>query len=152
MGPSLADFHQEYLLKKRCPPDVIQKIVFQVCVALAGEDSYLIDFVSVLIDTWYCIGLHEFHIVHRDIKLGNVVLVDRSGDVERISRRIVVPKNCEVRLIDFGSATFQVRSDSKSSSPPSSIYRCENAPLTTRYRAPEQIIGNAIPTPCYVIL
>jgi dual-specificity kinase len=81
--------------------------------------------------------LHRIDLVHTDLKPENILLVDstarpyttRSGK----ERRLLV--NTEIRLIDFGSATFEKEYHS--------------AVVSTRhYRAPEIIIGSGWSFPC----
>lgn len=84
--------------------------------------------------------LHELSLVHTDLKPENILLVDaafhtvpytkRAG--QRVKRLL---NNTEIRLIDFGSATFE---DEYHSSVVS----------TRHYRAPEIILGMGWSYPC----
>ena len=76
--------------------------------------------------------LHECKLTHTDLKPENILFVSSDWEVcynpkkRRDIRRV---KNTEVRLIDFGSATFDWEHHSKVVS-------------TRHYRAPEVILGN----------
>ncbi|KOS13653.1 cmgc clk protein kinase [Malassezia pachydermatis] len=86
--------------------------------------------------------LHRLSLIHTDLKPENVLLVDSAFDVVPTSRRSNARKkrvlrNSEIRLIDFGSATF---SDEYHSGVVS----------TRHYRAPEIILGMGWSFPCDV--
>ena len=86
--------------------------------------------------------LHDLSLVHTDLKPENVLLVDASYDVVSTSRRANARKkrvlrNAEIRLIDFGSATFNDEYHS-------------GVVSTRHYRAPEIILGMGWSFPCDV--
>jgi len=75
--------------------------------------------------------LHDNHITHTDLKPENILFVDSSSEVHynpskrRDERQLI---NYDIRLIDFGSATFDNEHHSTIVS-------------TRHYRAPEVILG-----------
>ncbi len=79
--------------------------------------------------------LHECKLTHTDLKPENILFVSSDWEVvynpkkRKDIRRV---KNTEVRLIDFGSATFDWEHHSKVVS-------------TRHYRAPEVILGEKNP-------
>jgi dual-specificity kinase len=93
--------------------------------------------------------LHDLNLIHTDLKPENILLCDNSYQAFTYSRRIPsssttvnrqaaqrkVLLDTEIRLIDFGSATFQ---DEYHSSVVS----------TRHYRAPEIILGLGWSFPC----
>jgi dual-specificity kinase len=93
--------------------------------------------------------LHDLNLIHTDLKPENILLCDNSYQAFTYSRRIPSSSNTvnrqaaqrkvlldtEIRLIDFGSATFQ---DEYHSSVVS----------TRHYRAPEIILGLGWSFPC----
>ncbi|WFD29080.1 dual-specificity kinase [Malassezia sp. CBS 17886] len=84
--------------------------------------------------------LHDLSLVHTDLKPENVLLVDASFDLVATSRRANARKkrvlrNAEIRLIDFGSATFNDEYHS-------------GVVSTRHYRAPEIILGMGWSFPC----
>lgn len=86
--------------------------------------------------------LHDLSLVHTDLKPENVLLVDSSFDTVPTSRRPPcrlrrVLRNADIRLIDFGSATFNDEYHSGIVS-------------TRHYRAPEVILGMGWSFPCDV--
>ena len=86
--------------------------------------------------------LHKLSLIHTDLKPENVLLVDASFDLVATSRRSNARKkrvlrNAEIRLIDFGSATF------------SNEYH-SGVVSTRHYRAPEIILGMGWSFPCDV--
>ena len=86
--------------------------------------------------------LHDLSLVHTDLKPENVLLVDSSFDTVATSRRPPsrlrrVLRNADIRLIDFGSATFNDEYHSGIVS-------------TRHYRAPEVILGMGWSFPCDV--
>ena len=83
--------------------------------------------------------LHNLHIIHTDLKPENILLMSSASDEidhdhPRAKKRKIL-RSREVRLIDFGSATFQ---DEHHSSVVS----------TRHYRAPEIIFGSGWSYPC----
>lgn len=86
--------------------------------------------------------MHRLSLIHTDLKPENVLLVDASSDVASTSRRSNARKkrvlrSAEIRLIDFGSATF------------SNEYH-SGVVSTRHYRAPEIILGMGWSFPCDV--
>ena len=86
--------------------------------------------------------MHRLCLIHTDLKPENVLLVDASSDVASTSRRSNARKkrvlrSAEIRLIDFGSATF------------SNEYH-SGVVSTRHYRAPEIILGMGWSFPCDV--
>lgn len=84
--------------------------------------------------------LHGLSLIHTDLKPENVLLVDASYDVVATSRRANARKkrvlrNADIRLIDFGSATFNDEYHS-------------GVVSTRHYRAPEIILGMGWSYPC----
>uniref|UniRef100_A0A6A7GAK7 Serine/threonine-protein kinase AFC3 n=1 Tax=Hirondellea gigas TaxID=1518452 RepID=A0A6A7GAK7_9CRUS len=72
---------------------------------------------------------HSLNLIHTDLKLENVLLVDDSYEKrERHGEVFRVPNNTAVRLIDFGGATYDDHHHA----------RMVN---TRQYRAPEVILG-----------
>jgi len=75
--------------------------------------------------------LHDHNLSHTDLKPENVLFVNSDYTTyydETLKQEIRVVKNTEIRLIDFGSATFD--------------YEHHSSIITTRhYRAPEVILG-----------
>lgn len=86
--------------------------------------------------------LHRLNLVHTDLKPENILLVSSDHDVVTASRRQNAKRkhiltNTEIRLIDFGSATFNDEYHS--------------AVVSTRhYRAPEIILQMGWSFPCDV--
>lgn len=79
--------------------------------------------------------LHELGLIHTDLKPENVLLVDDSYITRSMDARpgldYKVLNNPEIRLIDFGSATF--------------THEYHASVVSTRhYRAPEVIMGNCL--------
>lgn len=83
--------------------------------------------------------LHDLKLIHTDLKPENILLVDSKFDVVPCSKRGVKTRrllwNTDIRLIDFGSATFQEEYHSSIVS-------------TRHYRAPEIILGLGWSFPC----
>lgn len=84
--------------------------------------------------------LHSLTLIHTDLKPENVLLVDASFDVVPTSRsaharKKRVLRNDDIRLIDFGSATFNDEYHS-------------GVVSTRHYRAPEIILGMGWSYPC----
>jgi len=76
--------------------------------------------------------LHDLTLVHTDLKPENILLVNSSYDVEKSIR---IPFSTDIKLIDFGSATFDSHH--------------HTAVVSTRhYRAPEVILGLGWTYPC----
>ncbi|PWN51011.1 kinase-like protein [Violaceomyces palustris] len=86
--------------------------------------------------------LHRLNLIHTDLKPENILLVNSDYDVVANSRRPTAKRkhilnNTEIRLIDFGSATFDEEYHS--------------AVVSTRhYRAPEIILQMGWSFPCDV--
>ncbi|KAJ7593533.1 CMGC/CLK protein kinase [Mycena floridula] len=87
--------------------------------------------------------LHDLHLIHTDLKPENILLVHNDSKVAQISvpgkrnasksKRIL--QSTDIRLIDFGSATFQ--------------HEYHSTVVSTRhYRAPEIILGLGWSYPC----
>ena len=114
LGPSLFDFasiHQTRDVPKGFPLECVRTILFQIALTLAV--------------------LHRAGIIHRDIKPENVVLKDRTAAAHFVGRR-VEPVNLEVRLLDFGSASFECHSHISNLT----------LPTTPQYRPPEDLHGS----------
>ncbi|WFD01677.1 dual-specificity kinase [Malassezia obtusa] len=84
--------------------------------------------------------LHSLTLIHTDLKPENVLLVDASFDMVATSRsanarKKRVLRNDDIRLIDFGSATFNDEYHS-------------GVVSTRHYRAPEIILGMGWSYPC----
>ncbi|KAI7907414.1 kinase-like domain-containing protein [Cokeromyces recurvatus] len=84
--------------------------------------------------------VHELKLIHTDLKPENILLVDNSSVEAGNSYFGVDPKskileNTDIRLIDFGSATFEQDYHS-------------NVVSTRHYRAPEIILGLGWSYPC----
>lgn len=75
--------------------------------------------------------LHDHNLSHTDLKPENILFVNSDYTTyydENLRQDIRIVKNTEIRLIDFGSATFD--------------YEHHSSIITTRhYRAPEVILG-----------
>ncbi|KAF7358372.1 hypothetical protein MVEN_00887200 [Mycena venus] len=90
--------------------------------------------------------LHDLHLIHTDLRLENILLVHNDYKTVHIpisGRRNVPPKakqilhSTDIRLIDFGSATFENESHASIVS-------------KRKYRAPEIILGLGWSYPCDV--
>lgn len=84
--------------------------------------------------------LHDHQLTHTDLKPENILFIDSSYEVAYDNRRkrgVRRVKNSEVRLIDFGSATFDHEHHSSIVS-------------TRHYRAPEVILELGWSQPCDV--
>ncbi|KAI0734249.1 CMGC/CLK protein kinase [Fomitopsis betulina] len=84
--------------------------------------------------------LHDLHLIHTDLKPENILLVNNDYRVAQIPRHTGtkakrILKNIDIRLIDFGSATFEDEYHS-------------NVVCTRHYRAPEIILGLGWSYPC----
>lgn len=84
--------------------------------------------------------LHSLNLVHTDLKPENILLVNSEFDWQYVSkranaRRKKVLKDTDIRLIDFGSATFNEEYHSQVVS-------------TRHYRAPEIILNMGWSFPC----
>ncbi|KAJ9534697.1 hypothetical protein QJQ45_013058 [Haematococcus lacustris] len=112
LGPSLFDFlrKNEY---RPFPIDLVQDFARQLICSV----SYL----------------HELQLVHTDLKPENILLV--SLDYCRAASSGVVPASSSIKVIDFGSATFEDQYHSSIVS-------------TRHYRAPEVILGMGWTYPC----
>mmetsp|Transcript_29020 Transcript_29020/g.64016 ORF Transcript_29020/g.64016 Transcript_29020/m.64016 type:complete len:454 (-) Transcript_29020:627-1988(-) len=118
LGPSLFDF----LRKNKYRPfavDLIQEFSRQLLESVAY--------------------MHELHLVHTDLKPENILLVSldytRSSSVGSCRSAPRVPSSAAIKVIDFGSATFEDQYHSSIVS-------------TRHYRAPEVILGNGWSYPC----
>ncbi|KAI0077893.1 CMGC/CLK protein kinase [Panus rudis PR-1116 ss-1] len=88
--------------------------------------------------------LHELHLIHTDLKPENILLVNNEYDYVHIpisskrnapTRPKRILRDTDIRLIDFGSATFEEEYHSSVVS-------------TRHYRAPEIILGLGWSYPC----
>jgi len=88
--------------------------------------------------------LHDLHLVHTDLKPENILLVHNESTVKQVPipgkrtpqcRNKKILESTEIRLIDFGSATFEEEYHSSVVS-------------TRHYRAPEIILGLGWSYPC----
>ncbi|KAL6751344.1 kinase-like domain-containing protein [Haematococcus lacustris] len=118
LGPSLFDFlrKNEY---RPFPIDLVQDFARQ----LLHSVSYL----------------HELQLVHTDLKPENILLVSldycRAASPGRSASTRVVPASSAIKVIDFGSATWEEQYHSSVVS-------------TRHYRAPEVILGMGWTYPC----
>jgi dual-specificity kinase len=121
LGPSLFDFlrKNEY---RPFPMDLVQEFSRQLLESVAY--------------------LHELQLIHTDLKPENILLVSldfcRSASVtsgRRPTASRVVPSSSAIKVIDFGSATFEDQHHSSVVS-------------TRHYRAPEVILGLGWSYPC----
>uniref|UniRef100_A0A8D8X1D8 Serine/threonine-protein kinase Doa n=1 Tax=Cacopsylla melanoneura TaxID=428564 RepID=A0A8D8X1D8_9HEMI len=84
--------------------------------------------------------LHDHKLTHTDLKPENILFVDSSYDVDynkKKKREVHRVRRCDIRLIDFGSATFDEEHHSTIVS-------------TRHYRAPEVILELGWAQPCDV--
>lgn len=104
----------------------------------------------MLTDDFFLIVLHDIHIIHTDLKPENIMLNSLDSQIfnyneeipssdTTITRRVETQRrvllDTEIRLIDFGSATFENEHHSHT--------------VTTRhYRAPEIVMGLDWSHPC----
>ncbi|KAI8094744.1 kinase-like domain-containing protein [Thamnidium elegans] len=83
--------------------------------------------------------VHELKLIHTDLKPENILLVDSESaeavNIEGVDPKSRVLRNTDIRLIDFGSATFEQDYHS-------------NVVCTRHYRAPEIILGLGWSYPC----
>ncbi|KAI9272429.1 kinase-like domain-containing protein [Helicostylum pulchrum] len=83
--------------------------------------------------------VHELKLIHTDLKPENILLVDsecvEAENIEGVDPKSRVLRNTDIRLIDFGSATFEQDYHS-------------NVVCTRHYRAPEIILGLGWSYPC----
>ncbi|KAL1923460.1 uncharacterized protein VTP21DRAFT_8440 [Calcarisporiella thermophila] len=118
LGQSVFDFLKENGFAP-FPPDQIQDFAKQLLTSVAF--------------------LHDLHLIHTDLKPENILLVN--GEYKMVSSRRHPSKmqrvllDTEIRLIDFGSATFESEYHSSVVS-------------TRHYRAPEVILGMGWSYPC----
>ncbi|GFH23552.1 protein kinase domain-containing protein, partial [Haematococcus lacustris] len=118
LGPSLFDFlrKNEY---RPFPIDLVQDFARQLLLSV----SYL----------------HELQLVHTDLKPENILLVSldycRAASPGRSASTRVVPASSAIKVIDFGSATWEEQYHSSVVS-------------TRHYRAPEVILGMGWTYPC----
>lgn len=127
------------------PNSQIQNFAKQLFTSVACEISSLHYFVLHL----HLIVLHDINLIHTDLKPENILLCENGYQTFTYNRKIPSSSNTvsrqagqrkvlldtEIRLIDFGSATFQ---DEYHSSVVS----------TRHYRAPEIILGLGWSFPC----
>lgn len=121
LGPSLYDFLRKNGYKP-FPVDLVRDFAHQLLESVAY--------------------MHELTLIHTDLKPENILLVSadyikipgyKSSDIGKHFRRL--PKSSEIKLIDFGSATFESR------------HHCSIV-STRHYRAPEVILGLGWSYPC----
>ena len=83
--------------------------------------------------------MHDRQLVHTDLKPENILLLDSGYDKEPVApgskHTTRVPHSSAIRLIDFGSATWETQYHSSVVS-------------TRHYRAPEVILGMPWSYPC----
>jgi len=79
--------------------------------------------------------LHDLHLIHTDLKPENILLVHNDCKRNGQHRTKKILESTEIRLIDFGSATFEEEYHSSVVS-------------TRHYRAPEIILGLGWSYPC----
>ncbi|KGB75408.2 CMGC/CLK protein kinase [Cryptococcus deuterogattii R265] len=100
-------------------------------------DKHIQDFAKSLLKS--VSYLHSLKLVHTDLKPENILLCSNearlAGPRVRNARSKSILKNTEIRLIDFGSATFESEYHSSVVS-------------TRHYRAPEIILGLSWSYPC----
>jgi dual-specificity kinase len=86
-----------------------------------------------------CAVLHDRQLVHTDLKPENILLLANGYDKEPVApgskHTTRVPVSSAIRLIDFGSATWETQYHSSVVS-------------TRHYRAPEVILGMPWSYPC----
>ena len=129
------------------PNTHIQTFARQLLTSVACKSTPLLRIWSIFSDIYAV--LHDLNLIHTDLKPENILLVDNtyqtftynrtipssSTQTNRSSRHRKVLLNPEIRLIDFGSATFD---DEYHSSVVS----------TRHYRAPEIILNLGWSFPC----
>ncbi|CAO3645340.1 unnamed protein product [Cunninghamella echinulata] len=81
--------------------------------------------------------LHDLKLIHTDLKPENILLVNPSSRYGSDDNKTLILENTDIRLIDFGSATFEQDYHSTVVS-------------TRHYRAPEIILGMGWSYPCDV--
>lgn len=85
--------------------------------------GYVRDFARQLLETLEF--LHGFRLIHTDLKLENILLLDAN---ETRHRGRILPASTRIKVIDFGGATYD--------------YEKKSSIVNTRqYRAPEVILG-----------
>lgn len=79
--------------------------------------------------------LHDMKLTHTDLKPENILFVsDKYDEIKsRSGKTVKIVRNCEIRLIDFGSATFENERKTK-------------IVATRHYRPPEVILGKYFET------
>jgi len=94
---------------------------------------------------------HMHKLTHTDLKLENVLFVDDSYDLRNINghERYRVPRNLEIRLIDFGGATFENERHAKiiNTADVGDLEEEVEVINTRQYRGPEVILASSGPTP-----
>lgn len=111
LGPSLFDFLRKNNYRP-FPIDLVQQFSRQLLEAVAY--------------------MHDLQLVHTDLKPENILLVELESTS---SRSCSVPSSSAIKVIDFGSATFEEQYHS-------------NIVSTRHYRAPEVILGLGWSYPC----
>lgn len=98
------------------------------------ELSQIQDFAKQLLEA--VAFLHKLTLIHTDLKPENILLDDTDYLIEQVGNTIKrIPKSNKIRVIDFGSATFESQYHSTVVS-------------TRHYRAPEVILGLGWSYPC----
>ncbi|XP_024526874.1 serine/threonine-protein kinase AFC3 isoform X1 [Selaginella moellendorffii] len=139
LGPSLYDF----LKKNSYRPfsiEHVRDIGWQLLNSVACMPRLMFSFIAPVLLMHCCllpvlIDLHELSLIHTDLKPENILLVS-SAYVKTLDYKSArpdkhltrTPTSAEIRLIDFGSATFENQHHSSIVS-------------TRQYRAPEIILG-----------
>lgn len=115
LGPSLFDFlHMNSY--RSFPIDLVQQFSRQLLEAVAY--------------------MHDLKLVHTDLKPENILLVSQESATEGSGERSPsLPASSAIKVIDFGSATFEDQYHS-------------NIVSTRHYRAPEVILGMGWTYPC----
>eukprot|EP00249_Psilotum_nudum_P024879 c29316_g1_i11 orf=2084-2572(+) len=117
LGPSLYDFLRKNNYRP-FPVDFVREFAHQLLESIAY--------------------MHDLTLIHTDLKPENILLVSpdyvripdfKTSQSGKYSKRL--PRSSEIKLIDFGSATFE------------SHYHC-SVVSTRHYRAPEVILGELV--------
>ncbi|KAJ0028750.1 hypothetical protein Pint_35495 [Pistacia integerrima] len=139
LGPSLYDFLRKNSYRS-FPIDLVRELGRQLL-----ECLYLVLLVHSLPFFMFAV-LHDLHLIHTDLKPENILLVSaeyvKVPDYRFLSRSTKdgsyfknLPKSSAIKLIDFGSTTFEHQDHSYVVS-------------TRHYRAPEVILGLGWNYPC----